>query len=151
MPQDLTTLLSKFLVDLYAGTFGLTVPISTVKATSFTFSGNASSITASGAALQLKAPDGGAYLQVINGNVFVNSAVLEFGTGGTPDAGMSRLGAASFSLGTVTQGDFTGTLKLATVNAVTSYQANGVAGVATFGPSAVASITVKQGIITAIS
>jgi hypothetical protein len=38
-----------------------------------------------------------------------------------------------------------------TINAAGAYHANGTAGVATFGPSAVTSITVKNGIITAIS
>ena len=45
----------------------------------------------------------------------------------------------------------TGTVKTGTVNAVTAFQANGTPGVATFGPSAIASITVRNGIITAIS
>lgn len=38
-----------------------------------------------------------------------------------------------------------------TINAAAAYYANGTAGVVTFGPAAVASITVKNGIITAIS
>lgn len=73
------------------------------------------------------------------------------GGAGTSDAGISRLGAASLALGNGLAADFTGTLKLGTVNAVTAYQANGTPGVTTFGPSAVASITVKNGLITAIS
>lgn len=38
-----------------------------------------------------------------------------------------------------------------TINSVAGYKANGTAGVTTFGPAAVASITVKNGIVTAIS
>jgi hypothetical protein len=38
-----------------------------------------------------------------------------------------------------------------TINSVGVFKANGTSGVATFGPSAVASITVKNGIVTAIS
>lgn len=37
------------------------------------------------------------------------------------------------------------------MNVTTGYAAGGTAGVATFGPSVVTSITVKGGIITAIS
>lgn len=47
----------------------------------------------------------------------------------SPDTGFSRLGAASVALGNGTAGDFSGTLKLATLNATTAYQLNGTAGV----------------------
>ena len=40
------------------------------------------------------------------------------------DTGLSRLGAASLALGNGTAGDFTGSLKLTTVNAITGYQVN---------------------------
>src|SRR6266850_2147726 len=43
------------------------------------------------------------------------------------DVGLSRLGAASLALGNGTAADFTGALKLTTVNAVTGYQVNGAA------------------------
>lgn len=45
---------------------------------------------------------------------------------GYSDGAFSRLGAASLALGNGTNGDFTGTLKLATVNATTALQLNGV-------------------------
>ncbi len=57
--------------------------------------------------------------------------------------------------GTFTMQAFNGAdtaiVKSNVINATGAFQANGVAGVTTFGPAAVASITVKQGIITAIS
>lgn len=68
-----------------------------------------------------------------------------------PDVNLSRLAGSSLALGNGTFNDFSGTLKLATLNATSAFQANGTPGVTTFGPSAVTSITVKQGIITAIS
>jgi hypothetical protein len=86
-----------------------------------------------------------------NGMFLLTNASSNLVMGISLDSNLSRLGAASLAIGNGNIGDFTGTLKLATLNAVTSYQANGVAGVTTFGPAAVASITVKQGIITAIS
>ncbi len=70
--------------------------------------------------------------------------------GGT-DTGISRISAGVLGIGTGAQGSFAGTLKVDTVNAVTAYQANGTPGVATFGPSVVTSITVKNGLVTAIS
>lgn len=78
---------------------------------------------------------------------------LSWRTGGTgvSDVGISRLAAASLAIGNGATSDFSGTLKLATLNATSAFQANGTPGVTTFGPAAVTSITVKQGIITAIS
>lgn len=46
--------------------------------------------------------------------------------GGPGDGALSRLGPASWAFGNGTPGDFTGTLKLATVNATTALQLNGV-------------------------
>ncbi len=92
-----------------------------------------------------------------NGNFVFNIAPtgdVQFGAGatiGSVDVNLSRLSAGNLALGNGTAGDFTGTFKTGTVNAVTGFSANGTAGVATFGPSAVASVTVKNGIITAIS
>jgi hypothetical protein len=52
------------------------------------------------------------------------------------DVGLSRLGAASLALGNATSGDFSGSLKLTTLNAVGAYQFAGAAFVtATIGPS----------------
>lgn len=76
---------------------------------------------------------------------------FDAGTGGN-DAGLSRLGAASLAFGNGTVGDFTGTLKLGTMNAVTSYQINGVAGATHAACSvSVTAITVTAGLITAIT
>ena len=66
--------------------------------------------------------------------------------GGT-DTGISRLGAASLAIGNGTAGDFSGTLKCATVNATTSYQANGTPGV-TQTAIAVGTIATIEGIVT---
>jgi hypothetical protein len=66
----------------------------------------------------IRPPDGGAYLIVINaaGGVFANSCPLVLGSGGTADLGLSRLAAASLAIGTNTSGDFSGSLKLTTLN-----------------------------------
>jgi hypothetical protein len=75
------------------------------------------------------------------------------GTGGlyggnfVMDTGISRLGAASLAIGNGTAGDFSGTLKCATVNATTSYQANGTPGV-TQTAIAVGTIATIEGIVT---
>ena len=66
--------------------------------------------------------------------------------GGT-DAGISRLGAASLAIGNGTAGDFTGTLKLGTINATTAYQANGTPGV-TQTAIAVGTLATIEGIVT---
>jgi hypothetical protein len=60
---------------------------------------------------------------------------------------MSRLGAASMAIGNGTAGDFSGTLKCATVNATSSYQANGTAGV-TQTAIAVGTLATMEGIVT---
>lgn len=56
-------------------------------------------------------PDGAQYFIFQNGELFLNATKLTFGSGAA-DAGISRLGAASFALGTNTGGDFSGGLKL---------------------------------------
>jgi len=66
---------------------------------------------------------------------------------GTVDTGISRLGAASLAIGNGAAGDFSGTLKCATVNATTSYQANGTPGV-TQTAIAVGTIATIEGIVT---
>jgi hypothetical protein len=63
----------------------------------------------------------------------------------TVDTGVSRSGVGVLAVGNGTAGDVTGT-----VNA-TIYKSGASTGVTTFGPAAVASITVKGGIVTAIS
>jgi hypothetical protein len=62
-------------------------------------------------------------------------------------AGISRLGAGSLAIGNGTAGDFSGTLKCATVNATSSYQANGTAGV-TQTAIAVGTLATMEGIVT---
>ena len=66
--------------------------------------------------------------------------VVGFSTQGSysavaPGAGFSLLGAASLALGNGTASDFTGTLKLSTLNPVTSYQLNGVLMVSATAPT----------------
>lgn len=63
---------------------------------------------------------------------------------GTPDVTLSRQGIAVLQVGTTGAGS-TGSIR------AKFQSSDGTAGVASFGPGAVASITVKDGIITAIS
>jgi len=63
------------------------------------------------------------------------------------DTGISRLAGASLAIGNGTAGDFSGTLKCATVNATTSYQANGTPGV-TQTAIAVGTLATIEGIVT---
>jgi hypothetical protein len=67
--------------------------------------------------------------------------------GYTLDTGISRLGAASLAIGNGTAGDFSGTLKCATVNATSAYQANGTPGV-TQTAIAVGTLATIEGIVT---
>jgi hypothetical protein len=62
-------------------------------------------------------------------------------------AGISYLGAASLAIGNGTAGDFSGSLKCATVNATSAYQANGTPGV-TQTAIAVGTIATIEGIVT---
>jgi hypothetical protein len=63
------------------------------------------------------------------------------------DSGISRLGPASLAIGNGTAGDFSGTLKCATVNATSAYQANGTPGV-TQTAIAVGTLATIEGIVT---
>jgi hypothetical protein len=63
------------------------------------------------------------------------------------DTGISRLNPASLAIGNGTAGDFSGTLKCATVNATSSYQANGTPGV-TQTAIAVGTLATIEGIVT---
>jgi hypothetical protein len=83
-------------------------------------------------------------LRLYNGEAISFSAGSTINTG---DTGISRLGAASLAIGNGTAGDFSGTLKCATVNATTSYQANGTPGV-TQTAIAVGTIATIEGIVT---
>lgn len=89
-----------------------------------------------------------------SGLVLRNTGVYAFTSGDpsavAPDGGLSRLGAASFALGNGTTGSFTGTLKLSTMNAVTAYQINGVAGASGSG-TVLSQLTVVNGIVTSIT
>jgi hypothetical protein len=71
---------------------------------------------------------------------------------GTQDTGFSRISAGVVGVGNGSQGDFSGTIKVTTINAVTAFQANGAAG-ATHAACTVAvtAITVTNGIITSIT
>lgn len=81
---------------------------------------------------------GAQYKLKLASNVGANGVMLDFSTAGV--------------LNTLTNaGADTATVKANTVNATGSFSANGTAGVAAFGPAAVASITVKFGLVTAIS
>lgn len=159
---DLTTLLAKFLNDLYAGTLGVTLPIASVQGAAgtvgaptysfasapttgfYSFGGSNSAYAGSGST------------SIAFGAVGVDSirigstSSIGFASGSNPqgaasDTGVSRSGVATLAVGNGTPGDVTGT-----VNA-TIFKSGATAGVTTFGPAAVASITVKGGIITAIS
>jgi len=76
-----------------------------------------------------------------------------------PNAGIAMLASRSLSWTSATSGIDLQTgidtqltrQSSGVVNVTTGYAAGGTAGVATFGPSAVASITVKGGIVTAVS
>jgi hypothetical protein len=115
----------------------------------------------------VRGPDGGAYFYVGNGTVTVNSSTLIFASGGSaytsfilPSAttGLLNLANAANSAGVGFDVATDAIMKVrtraqsgyATIDAL-GYKASGVAGVATFGPSVVTSITVTGGIITAIS
>jgi hypothetical protein len=65
----------------------------------------------------------------------------------TKDTNISRLGPASLAIGNGTAGDFSGTLKCATVNATSAYQANGTPGV-TQTAIAVGTLATIEGIVT---
>jgi hypothetical protein len=68
------------------------------------------------------------------------------------DTGISRLGANVFAIGNGGQGDFSATVKLGTLNAVTAIQTNGVPGATHAACSvSVTAITVTNGLITAIT
>lgn len=66
-----------------------TIPI----ASCYGFVGVSNCFGLSGTSTVVKAADGGAYLFVSNGQVFVNSATLSMGTGGSPDWTLTRAAA----------------------------------------------------------
>lgn len=126
-----------------------------------------SRIEASTAASTLRAPDGGAYFNVQNGIAQVNSAALHMANASTAKwifsavsatDGQLVMTAGNTSLGVGLDVTTDAVLKIrtraqsayATVDAL-GYKVGGVAGVAAFGPSVVTSITVVNGLITAIS
>lgn len=88
------------------------------------------------------------------------AGILSWAASGGPaqasDSGISRISAGILGVGTGAAGSFAGSLKLTDLTAVGNIQgayksSDGTAGVSSFGPSAVTSITVKDGIIVAIS
>lgn len=157
MAADLQTLLSKFLNDLYAGTLGVTMPITQVQGAAGSASAPTYAFTTSTNAGMF---NGGGFPEFAVGGVarlFVatNSGGVTSNTSWgwsasttdptTLDTGLSRTAAGVVAVGNGTTGDVTGT-----VNA-TIFKSGASAGVTTFGPAGVVSITVKGGIITAIS
>lgn len=158
---DLTTLLSKFLSDLYAGTVGSTVPVT--------------SITILGPGTGAVLTNGSTNVLNLAGGL-VATAQLSAGTNVTvPATGSYQMTSAGFLGGNSVDGQFLlrnqavtagvgfdvatdATLKVRTraladtaIVDASRFQAGGTGGVVTFGPAAVVSITVKGGIITAIS
>lgn len=86
-----------------------------------------------------------------NGNLsFFYDTTLNItpGIGGTYNPTLRFRVDASGNITTVAAITATGTVTAPTVNATTNFQANGTAGV-TFGPSAITTLTVKNGIVTA--
>ena len=156
---DLQTLLSKFLDSLYAGT--VTIPGAgtvqagngTAGAPSYSFAASPTTGLFSTGANQMEFATGGVVRMFWNSSTSVQlGGALPLtwpstadATGAAADAGISRVAAATLAVGNGTAGDFSGTVK------ATLFQSGATVGVTTFGPAAVASITVKGGIITAIS
>jgi hypothetical protein len=67
--------------------------------------------------------------------------------------GISSLSAAALAVGNGTQGDFTGTLKLSTLNSVTNYQLNGITSIFATAPTVTSagtspSVTASNGTAT---
>jgi len=157
---DLQTLLSKFLVDLYAGSFGGSgAPIA-----SLTITG-----PGTGAALTNPTVDTLQTSGQMKATYFIASNGLEAAATGsiywnsrtalsTPLNGQLSITNNASTIGVGMDVLTDGTLKVRTramadtaIVDSSRFSVAGVGGVVTFGPAAVASITVKGGIITAIS
>ncbi len=69
---------------------------------SYGFTGVSNSFGLSGTGSVVRSADGGAYLIVTNGQVFVNSATLTMGTGGTPDVTITRAAANEITFSSLT-------------------------------------------------
>lgn len=162
MAADLQTLLSYFLNDLYAGTLGVTLPITqvrgglgTVTVPTYSFAGDTGTGFYRTFASQIGVANNGVetfiFAPAASGGFRAGASVPVGWSSATDpfnaanDTGLSRTAAATLAVGNGTAGDVSGT-----VNA-TIFKSGATAGVTTFGPAAVASITVKGGIITAIS
>lgn len=75
---------------------------------------------------------------------------LTWGASLTPDTGITRTSGATVAIGNGAAGDASGTITAATVNATSSYQANGTSG-ANAVSGVYTTFTVSEGIVTAIS
>ena len=155
---DLQTLLSQFLTDLYSGTVGNSAGVKvafvngTTASPSITFvsdtdtgfiwegSGTIDFVANTTRPIQLA----GSGVGLASDASILFSTTVANATA-TKDTGISRTGAGVIAVGNGTPGDVTGT-----VNA-TIYKSGANTGVTTFGPAGVTSITVKGGIVTAIS
>lgn len=148
---DLQTLLNKFLVNLYAGTVTVTTSIDTPLIDSVTGTltlGGTANITAvgniSGAAIRAGSASvlgwnaRTSMLSPLDGQITATNQAATVGVG------FDVLTDGTFKVRSRALAD------TAIVDA-SRFSAGGTGGVVTFGPAAVASITVKGGIITAIS
>jgi hypothetical protein len=141
--------------SLLAGAYPLLAPNGTAIVPSYSFSSFANTgiyaaatgytaFTGLGQAIGAFSNDSGPLqLRLVGTGVFGWNPAGNLLTGA--DTGLSRTAAGTVAVGNGTQADATGIINCA------RYQAGGTAGVVTFGPAAVVSITVKGGIITAIS
>jgi hypothetical protein len=86
-------------------------------------------------------------LAITDGAFNLQGTVLRIGS---TDTGLSRIDAAMLAIGNGTAFDSSGALRCATVNATTSYQANGTPGV-TQTAIAVGTLATMEGIVTTLT
>jgi hypothetical protein len=90
---------------------------------------------------------------VANGEEVASSKVFLFSSttqgNGSADTGISRDAAGVVDVGTGAQGSKAGQLNAATINATSSFQANGTAGLTQSGTLCSATITLSEGLVTA--
>lgn len=152
MALDVTTLLSKFLQDLQVGTLGTAQTFTTL-----TLTGTGGVTLSNPSTNVLTVPNitltGGVNAGAANFIGFTGRSYLN-----SPLDGQMVLGNAASTAGVgmdvTTDGTFSVLSRAMADTAIVKasrFQVSATAGVVTFGPAAVASITVKGGIITAIS
>src|SRR5262245_49090246 len=126
---DLTTLLSKFLVQLYAGNVQAQGN-GAVGAPAYSFAAQASTGMYLNAASDLRFAVNGTdeFRLFLNGFLVRSDAIMAFSStsslSAAADTAFSRLGAASLALGNGTASDATGLLRLKSVQTVTNTVAN---------------------------